>query len=103
MTETSYQLLELNEVDRELDERQGSAARTLKARRERIIATIDPTTAHRYEALKTRFGLPMVRFLNGHCEGCHMGVPSSVAQRIKRDREVVACENCGRFLYSEND
>jgi predicted nucleic acid-binding Zn-ribbon protein len=103
MTETSSHLLELNEVDRELHERNGTATRTLKERRQHLIRAIDPVIASRYEALKHRFGIPMVRFIHGYCEGCHMSVPSSLAQRIKRDHEVLACENCGRFLYSEHD
>jgi predicted nucleic acid-binding Zn-ribbon protein len=103
MTETSYHLLELHEVDRELHEQQSVPSRSLKERRKQIVEAIDPTLVSRYEALKDRFGLPMVRFVNGYCEGCHMSVPSSLAQRLKRDHEVVACENCGRFLYCEND
>jgi predicted nucleic acid-binding Zn-ribbon protein len=103
MTEQSYQLLELNEVDRELHDGNGNPRRTLKKRRKQIVESMDPTTFSRYETLRGRFGMAMVRLINGHCEACHMSVSSAQAQRLKLESEVMICENCGRYLYVESD
>lgn len=33
------------------------------------------------------------------CTGCHMKVTTQTAVRVKGDREIVKCEQCGRVLY----
>jgi len=33
------------------------------------------------------------------CTGCHMKVTTQTAHRVKANKEIVSCENCGRILY----
>jgi predicted nucleic acid-binding Zn-ribbon protein len=33
------------------------------------------------------------------CSGCHMQVPLSAIQTLKRGDDLQLCENCGRYLY----
>jgi predicted nucleic acid-binding Zn-ribbon protein len=55
----------------------------------------------RYEALRSRLRGPgAARLVGGHCDGCHLELPSAVVERIRAlpPGEVESCEQCGRML-----
>lgn len=52
-----------------------------------------------FENLKIKKTKPISRLQNDRCRGCHMSIPSSVISKVKRGREIVHCDNCGRILY----
>lgn len=37
------------------------------------------------------------------CRGCNMVQPPSVSQLVRRNNDIVACQMCGRILYSEQN
>jgi len=54
----------------------------------------------RYERILERRDKAIVPLEGGVCGGCHMTLPPSVLQKVKRSEGMVACEHCGRLLYS---
>jgi predicted nucleic acid-binding Zn-ribbon protein len=52
--------------------------------------------------IKTR-GVPVLVALSGsgQCAGCHVKAISSVQSRVRGEKEMVQCENCGRILFPE--
>ncbi len=38
----------------------------------------------------------------GQCLGCHQAVPSRLAVRVQQGSDLVRCQHCGRFLFSEH-
>jgi predicted nucleic acid-binding Zn-ribbon protein len=43
----------------------------------------------------------VVALEHDHCMGCHMKVTASTSARVKAQKEIVHCEQCGRILYWE--
>ena len=44
-------------------------------------------------------GWPWWRWRAGNCMGCHMKLTTQTAVRVKNEKEIVHCEQCGRILY----
>jgi hypothetical protein len=54
-----------------------------------------------YERLRaTEGGVGAARLVNGRCSGCHLTLPATELDRIRRERPdtVVLCDQCGRIL-----
>jgi predicted nucleic acid-binding Zn-ribbon protein len=54
-----------------------------------------------YERLRTKLdGVGAARLVNGRCTGCHLSLPATEVDRIKREPPdaVVLCDQCGRIL-----
>lgn len=54
-----------------------------------------------YERLRKRLGgVGAARFVNGSCSGCHLALPASELERIRRapPDALLTCEQCGRIL-----
>jgi hypothetical protein len=88
------------EVEREhleLDAALASAAGTRAAEAARLPSAL----SERYEALRTRLkGTGAARLIGGHCDGCHLELPSMEVERIRAlpPGEIATCEQCGRIL-----
>jgi predicted nucleic acid-binding Zn-ribbon protein len=64
-------------------------------------AQLPPALADRYETLRRRLkGTGAARLIGGHCDGCHLELPSMEVERIRAlpPEEVATCEQCGRIL-----
>lgn len=76
------------------------AARELEARQAAADGLPSALLAE-YERLRHRLGgVGAARFVNGSCTGCHLTLPSSETDRIRRapPDALLTCEQCGRIL-----
>jgi predicted nucleic acid-binding Zn-ribbon protein len=81
-------------IDRQLTE--------LHAEREQLATAIDDDLLDRYNRLFASKGDSAVVPLEHEvCMGCHMKITTQTAVRVKANREIMSCEQCGRILYAE--
>jgi len=81
-------------------------------------ATVQPKTEEIIGALRARIPAPILshydrlgangkkgvaRLSHQTCSGCHLRVPLSVVLDLKRGDDVRCCDNCGRYLYLEEE
>lgn len=80
------------ELDRKETERQAAVAR------------LSPPLRARYERIhKSKGDLAIVGVEEGSCGGCGYGLPPQRLQEVRRSREIVLCEGCGRILVVSPD
>jgi predicted nucleic acid-binding Zn-ribbon protein len=73
----------------------------LKKEREEFAATIKKSVLSRYDRVrKARNNLAIVPIHMETCSGCNMKVPPQFAVEIKKERELLQCPHCQRFLYN---
>ncbi len=81
------------EIDRQLA--QEIEARTAAA------AAIPTELATLYEQLRAKMGgVGAARLVNGRCSGCHLDLPATEVDRIRREPPdtLIRCDQCGRVL-----
>ncbi len=64
-------------------------------------AGLPPEVARLYESLRTRLGgVGAARLVNGRCAGCHLALPATELDRIRREPPdaLIRCDQCGRIL-----
>ncbi|MET0920452.1 MAG: C4-type zinc ribbon domain-containing protein, partial [Acidimicrobiia bacterium] len=72
--------------------------------RDTIAAGIDPTLVAAYAARRAQAGgagaSGVARLVGGTCQGCHLSIPSTEVERIKKAPEgtLAYCDNCGCIL-----
>jgi predicted nucleic acid-binding Zn-ribbon protein len=73
------------------------AERTAKAEK------VDEDTFSLYSRLLKTRGAPVLVALSdsGQCRGCHVKAISSIQAKVRGEKELVQCENCGRILFPE--
>jgi uncharacterized protein len=87
---------ELAVVQAELDQRESD--------RHAAVARLSPPLRSRYERIhKSKGDLAIVGVEDGACGGCGSGLPPQRLQEIRRSREIVLCEACGRILVVAPD
>ena len=70
--------------------------------RESINNFIDSKISKDYiKVAKNRGGMAVVRFAEGICQGCFLGLPPQLASEIRRNEEIIKCPHCQRVLYWE--
>jgi predicted nucleic acid-binding Zn-ribbon protein len=72
-----------------------------EAARAEAIASIPPDLLALYEQLRARLGgIGAARLVRGSCSGCHLALPATEVDRIKREPPdaVIRCDQCGRIL-----
>ncbi len=73
----------------------------LRKEREELAAKVDEDLLDRFNRLFTSKGdAAIVALEHDVCAGCHMKVTTATAARVRADREIVSCEQCGRILYA---
>jgi predicted nucleic acid-binding Zn-ribbon protein len=83
----------LRELDASIVEEEG--------RRAEVAPRLPAELAERYEALRARLGgVGAARLVGDQCDGCHLTLPSSEVERVRRlpPDEFATCEQCGRIL-----
>jgi len=88
----------------ELDERLAAVQSELAAaetERAEAVKKVPPQFLLYYERLRTK-RWPVVVGLGGDgvCHGCHLVQPPSVGQMVRRNQGIVACQMCGRILFT---
>jgi len=72
----------------------------VKAERATLTDGIDPDKLSLYDRLMTsKGGNALVSAETGQCAGCHMKLIPSTMIRVRAEKEITQCENCGRILY----
>ncbi len=70
------------------------AERTAKA------PSVDKPTFAKYEQLlKGRRGVAIARMEGELCTACHIAMRPAVAARVRKNEELLTCDNCQRILY----
>jgi hypothetical protein len=81
------------DIDREMsDERKA---------RDSIAGAIDPSLVAEYERRRARAqGVGVARLVGSTCQGCHLSIPSTEVDRIRKAPEgsIQFCDNCGCIL-----
>jgi predicted nucleic acid-binding Zn-ribbon protein len=74
--------------------------RTTEQNRDELTTGIDSDLLYRYERLfVSKGGNAVVPVEHEFCMGCHMKNTSALVHRVKLNRNIVNCEQCGRILY----
>lgn len=69
--------------------------------REAVAAMLPDELSSLYEQLRARLGgIGAARLVNGRCSGCHLALPATELDRIRKEPPdaLVRCEQCGRLL-----
>ena len=69
--------------------------------RDDVAATLPAELLELYEQLRARLdGVGAARLVQGRCSGCHLTLPATELDRVKRQPPgvVVRCDQCGRIL-----
>lgn len=70
----------------------------LKAKREVILAGMEPPVADLYHQLRNEKGTAVARVAQGICSSCRISLSSAQLQQV-RGSSLVHCSNCGRILF----
>jgi predicted nucleic acid-binding Zn-ribbon protein len=72
----------------------------LVAERTRVATGLDKPTFSKYEQLlKGRRGVAIARMEGELCTACHIAMRPAVAARVRKNEELLTCDNCQRILY----
>jgi predicted nucleic acid-binding Zn-ribbon protein len=92
------------------DEINGKAARAeaelaaKRAEREKIAPELGPDLLKRYEHVRSKAGRAVARAEGEVCMGCHYHIPAQIYNEVLRGEQLIACNNCVRFLvHTEHD
>jgi predicted nucleic acid-binding Zn-ribbon protein len=94
-TDISRQLADLDSKGQTL----AAEAAAVGDEREKLAVGADENLLDRYDRLRQTKGDAVAALERGICMGCHMKVTVQTATRVKGEREVVTCDQCGRILY----
>ncbi|MBT8036131.1 MAG: hypothetical protein KJO21_01185 [Verrucomicrobiae bacterium] len=87
----------------QLDQRAGECQKQydeVKADRDSLASGIEEELLSLYNRLMTsKGGDAIVSAANSQCHGCHMKLVPATMIKVKADKEVAQCENCGRILH----
>lgn len=76
----------------------------LEAERATLTVGIDEDLVDRYDRLFASKGDSAIVALEHEvCMGCHMKITTQTAVRVKGNKEIMSCEQCGRILYHPAD
>ena len=87
----------LGGIEQEIDAELATETST----RDEIAAGLDPDLLADYEHCRERArGVGAARLVGGTCQGCHLSIPSTEAERIRKGPAgtVAHCDNCGCIL-----
>ncbi len=102
-SETQAEKTQINQELADLDAKSKSIETHLhqaEAARENLAKEMDEDLLDRYERLFASKGdLAVVPVEHEVCMGCHMKITTQTAVRVKAQKEIMNCEQCGRILY----
>jgi len=71
----------------------------IEAERAKLAEGVDEDLLDTFNRLFANKNEAVVALEHGVCTGCHMTVTTQTVVRVKGNREIVHCEQCGRILY----
>lgn len=87
------------ELDQEVEKQEKELA-LLKDEREKLSAAIDPGTYKTYMTLlRAGSGVAVTQAKNEICLGCNMNIPPQLFVELKKNEEIIQCQQCRRILY----
>lgn len=103
--ETEQQVATLRAHIGRLERNRESYAADLESAREAVRACgeeIEPAMLEQYRYIKGQIKRPPVIAVleGGRCRGCHLKVSGDVDSAVRKGRELVRCDSCGRILYA---
>lgn len=69
------------------------------AKRQALVAAVDPAWIPTYEAIFERKDRALVPVEGEVCGGCHMKLPRYIVHASRKRTEMVKCDFCGRLVY----
>jgi hypothetical protein len=87
------------EIDAKIKAIEGQLA-GLEAEREKLSQDVEEDLLYQYNKLfVNKNGVAVVALEHETCMGCHMKLTTQTAVRVKGNKEILNCEQCGRILY----
>ncbi len=87
---------ELGKIDHELEK--------IEKKENDLVDGLDEGVKYKFERIvKNKDGIGIVTVSKGHCNGCHIVLPSDFINRIRMDEELQFCPYCSRILYYEGN
>jgi len=87
--------LEIEEIEKKLQQ--------LSVERDGVLPQVDKSILKKYEkVLANKNGLAIVPVIGDACQGCNMSLPPQVIHEVKLKQDFIICENCTRFLYTND-
>jgi len=77
----------------------GGKLKELETERAGFAGAMDEDLLDTFNRLFANKNEAVVALEHGVCMGCHMTVTTQTVVRVKGNREIVHCEQCGRILY----
>lgn len=87
---------ENSELTKELAENKETRAEAVTGIKKSLLAKYD-------RVRNARHNLAVVRVQDETCTGCYIKVPPQLYVEVVKDKELIQCPNCQRFLYYKND
>ena len=73
-------------------------------KRNSFLGKIDPVLMRRYNSWRTRRGGSLVAVIDGQsCGGCHLTLPPQLINDVRKKKELLTCNSCGRILYWKDE
>jgi predicted nucleic acid-binding Zn-ribbon protein len=66
---------------------------------EDLLNKIDKDLLNRYHQLRENRGNGFGEIKNNVCSGCNILIPTYIVDKLKNNKDIIYCENCGRILY----
>ena len=67
--------------------------------RDAVAAQLPENTRRLFDGIRAKRGVAVVQMINGHCAECHVRVRPMVLGSVKKNDEIVQCDNCARIIY----
>ncbi|EJO5347184.1 DNA-binding protein [Clostridium botulinum] len=68
-----------------------------------IKAVLEKDSIEKFEKIRKDKKIAVVPIENGICKGCRVRVSGITLDKIRKDQEIVYCDNCGRILYKSQE
>jgi predicted nucleic acid-binding Zn-ribbon protein len=76
----------------------------LDTRRNALVERLSGPVRSRYERIRKNKGdLAIVGVEAGACGGCGYALPPQRVQEVRRNRDLILCEGCGRIMVAIED
>jgi uncharacterized protein len=87
------------ELSREVEKNEKELS-LLKEERSKLAAALDPDIYNTYMSLlRAGSGVAVTRAQNEICLGCNMNIPPQLFVELKKNEEIIQCQQCRRILY----
>jgi predicted nucleic acid-binding Zn-ribbon protein len=75
----------------------------LEAERERLASKVEEDLLDTYNRLfRSKSDQAVVAFEHDVCTGCHMKLTASTSAKVRAEKQITHCEQCGRILYRQD-